>query len=112
MSPVPADPFPDFIAGTAANPDQVDARFLELYKTLDPAQRGIDDSNVAAAAAIKESKLANGATGLAIGTFSAYRAAVVSLGVASPAFTPMDTEEFDVSSWHDTATGRYTPQVA
>jgi hypothetical protein len=45
MSPVPVDPFPDFTAGSLANPDQVDARFLELYKTLDPAQRGVDKLN-------------------------------------------------------------------
>jgi hypothetical protein len=46
MSPVPVDPTPDFVAGTVINPDAVDARFAELYKTLDPAQRGIDWANV------------------------------------------------------------------
>jgi hypothetical protein len=71
----------------------------------------LDDANIAANAGIQQRKIANGPTGMAIGSFSAYRAAAVSLGVASPAFALFDTEEFDVSGWHDTATGRYTPQV-
>lgn len=49
------------------------------------------------------------------GLFSVYRAAALSalqaaanVGVFEVAF---DTEEFDVSAWHDTSTGRFTPQV-
>jgi hypothetical protein len=41
--------------------------------------------------------------------FSAYRNAALS--VATWAEIVFDTEDFDVSSWYDTATGRFTPQV-
>ena len=45
---VPVDPFPNFVNGTNADADQVDARFLPLYATLDPAQVGVDASNTKA----------------------------------------------------------------
>lgn len=46
MSPVPSDPF-NFINGvTVVDGDNLDARFLPLYRTFDPAQIGIDDSNI------------------------------------------------------------------
>lgn len=110
--PVPVDPYPDFVPGTVANPDQLDARLLALYRTLDPAAVGIDDSNVAAAAAIKESKLAAGANGLARGCFSVYRAAAFS--AISGDRVPFDTEEWDVSAWHDPTAGvvRFMPLAA
>jgi hypothetical protein len=111
MSPVPVDPFPDFLVGAVANGDQIDARFLELYKTLNPAQRGIDKTNVALPG-VGEDWMASGATGLAKGSFSAYRTAALALTTAS--VVPFDTEEWDVSGWHDTVTniGRFTPLVA
>lgn len=44
--PVPSDPY-NFVNGvTTVDGDQLDARFLPLYRTLDPAQIGVDDSNV------------------------------------------------------------------
>lgn len=47
--PVPTDPFPDFQNGvTAVDADLVDPRFKKLYDTFDPAQIGIDSSNLAA----------------------------------------------------------------
>jgi hypothetical protein len=46
MSPVPVDPYPDFVPHTPALADQVDARFKKLYDTLNPAVAGLDDTNV------------------------------------------------------------------
>jgi hypothetical protein len=43
--PVPSDPF-NFVNGATADADQVDARFLELYKALNPAIVGLDSANV------------------------------------------------------------------
>lgn len=45
MSPVPVDPF-NFVTGTTADADQVDARFLELYRALNPALVGIQADNI------------------------------------------------------------------
>jgi hypothetical protein len=45
VSPVQTDPF-DFVNGTTADGDQVDARFLKLYQLQNPAIIGIDDSNI------------------------------------------------------------------
>lgn len=70
----------------------------------------ISDINLSASAAISEAKLASSSSGLAKGAFSAYRNAALTL--ASNSVAVFDAEEFDVSSWYDTATGRYTPQVA
>jgi hypothetical protein len=48
----------------------------------------------------------------AIGSFSAYRAGALS--VATGAIITFDTEDWDVSGWHDVTTnlGRYTPLIA
>jgi hypothetical protein len=70
----------------------------------------LTDANISATAGIQQSKLANGATGLAVGTFAAYRATAVAL--ATGGTIVFDTEEVDVSGWFDTTTGRYTPQAA
>lgn len=63
----------------------------------------LDDANVANTAFLQ---------GVARGAFGAYRSAAFSPGTG--AVIPFETEEFDVSGWHDTATsvGRYTPLVA
>jgi hypothetical protein len=55
------------------------------------------------------SKTGTGANGLAAGAFSVYRNAAHS----GSGVVPFDTEEFDVSGWHDVGThkGRYTPQI-
>lgn len=44
--PVPTDPTPNFVPGTLADADLVDARFKKLYDTLDPAVNGLDEANV------------------------------------------------------------------
>jgi hypothetical protein len=49
-------------------------------------------------------------SGQAVGSFSAYLAGAQS--VTTGATVVFDTEEWDVSSWYDTATGRFTPQRA
>lgn len=41
---VPTDPYPDFVPGTLADPDKVDARFKPLYDAL----AALDLSNMAA----------------------------------------------------------------
>jgi hypothetical protein len=110
MSPVPSDPYPDFLVGALANGDQIDARFAELYKTLDPAVRGIDKSNIAAPG-VQEDWMAGGALGLAKGAFSAYRSSTPATSVG-PTVIVFDTEEYDISGWYDPATGRFTPQLA
>lgn len=47
MSPVPADPYSNFVNGVdVADGDKVDARFLELYRALNPAVVGLDEANV------------------------------------------------------------------
>jgi hypothetical protein len=51
-----------------------------------------------------------GGTTTQTGAFSAYRAAASSL--TSGSTVVFDTEEYDVSSWFDPATGRFTPQTA
>jgi hypothetical protein len=57
--PVPTDPH-DFVAGTPAVADQIDERFKRIYDTLNPAEIGIDDENIAAAANINATKLLDG----------------------------------------------------
>lgn len=44
------------------------------------------------------------------GSFRAYRGAA--LNAATGAVIPFDNEDFDVASWFDVTTGRFTPQVA
>jgi hypothetical protein len=113
MSPVPVDPFPDFLVGAVANGDQIDSRFAELYKTLNPAQRGIDKSNIVTTG-VGEDWMAVGAAGLARGAFSAYRGAG-GLSLATGGVVIFDNDATppaaDVSAWYDTATGLYTPQI-
>lgn len=70
----------------------------------------ISDTNLAASAAIAETKLATGSSGLAKGAFSAFRGAAATYPTAS--VVVFDNEDFDVSGWFDTATGRFTPQAA
>lgn len=65
-----------------------------------------------AASVITVAKTGTGANGLALGAFSSYRSVAQSLGVGSAAALVFDTEEFDISGWHDTSTGRYTPLLA
>jgi hypothetical protein len=59
---------------------------------------------------VREAMMATGATGLAKGTFGAYRNAASS--PATSVAVVFDAEQFDVSNWYDTATGRFTPQIA
>jgi hypothetical protein len=68
----------------------------------------LTDANISATAGIQQSKLANGATGLAVGTFAAYRATAVAL--ATGGTIVFDTEEVDVSGWFDTGGG--TPHAS
>jgi len=71
----------------------------------------ITDINLSSSAAISETKLATGSSGLAKGAFSAYRNAALSRTTGQ--VITFDTEEYDLSSWLDITTnpGRYTPQV-
>jgi hypothetical protein len=96
------------VAKTNENVNDLNAIITSLQAVIN----SLDDANLSATAGIQQSKLANGATGLAIGAFSAYRNAAISITTGS--IVPFDTEEWDVSGWHDTATnvGRFTPQVA
>jgi hypothetical protein len=96
------------VGGTTEDVSQLNSNLTAIQNVVN----ALDDANISATAGIQQSKLANGATGMAIGAFSAYRNLAVSL--ATGAVVPFDTEEFDVSSWHDVTTnvGRYTPQVA
>lgn len=72
---------------------------------------GLTTTNLSATAGVLESQLANGATGLAKGAFSAYRNGASTL--ATGAVVPFETEEWDVNNWFDAVTtSRYTPQVA
>lgn len=61
-----------------------------------------------------QDNMGTGAAGLAIGAFHAYRNAALTTG-AGPgpmAQIVLDAEVFDVSSWFDLTTGRYTPLLA
>lgn len=88
--PVPTDPY-SFANDAIADALEVNARFAPLYEALDGA---LDESNMA----------------VPKGLFYAYRAAALSLANAGVAL--FDSERFDTSGWFDTATGRFTPQVA
>lgn len=59
---------------------------------------------------VREAMMATGALGMAKGSFSAYRSAALS--VTSSQVVVFDSEDFDISSWHDITTGRFTPQLA
>jgi hypothetical protein len=75
----------------------------------------LTDANIAAAAGIQESKLANGTAGMARGSFHAFRSASVVVATGGVVIFDDDStapDAWDVSGWYDTATGRYTPQVA
>lgn len=71
---------------------------------------GIGTSNLSSTAGVLESQLASAGSGLAKGAFSAYRNAASSLTTGS--VVVFDAEDFDVSSWFDITTGRFTPQLA
>jgi hypothetical protein len=58
---------------------------------------------------VREAMMATGVLGMAKGALRAYRNAALS--IASGSAVPMDTEDFDVSNWHNVATG-YTPSIA
>jgi hypothetical protein len=45
-----------------------------------------------------------------VGVFSAYRNAA--LAIPTNTGVIFDTEEYDVSGWHDVTTGKFTPKVA
>lgn len=95
--PVPVDPY-NFTNGTVADAEQVDARFSPLYAALNAA---VDQTNLKA-----------GALGLAEGCFSAYQSNGQTVTAAVDLVLSFGTEEWDVSSWFDAATGRFTPQRA
>lgn len=104
---VPTDPTPDFVAGTVINPDLVDARFLALYRALDPAADGIDNANIKAAANIDGSKLAAatvpedrlvaGALGRLKGVVSVTAAAAQSR--SNGEIVQFEAEDHDYSNW-------------
>jgi len=71
----------------------------------------ISDINLSSSAAINENKLAVGSSGLAKGAFSAYRSTNQAIATGAGTVVVFDAEEFDVSGWFDTATGKFTPQV-
>lgn len=96
----------NFVDGTPAVADQVDAELDQLIATIN----NLDSANLSPTAGITNGQLATGSAGLATGSFSAYRNAALSL--ANAAVVVFDTEEWDVSNWYDTANGRFTPQVA
>jgi hypothetical protein len=93
---------------TNENVNDLNAIITSLQTTIN----ALDDANLAATAAIQESKLAGGLTGLAKGSFSAYRGTAST--ITSGSVVPFNTEERDVSNWFDITTnvGRFTPQVA
>jgi hypothetical protein len=99
----------NLVAGGSAAMTDVQGSFVDVRDFINGL---IGDSNLSASAAIQESKLANGATGLAKGSFSAYRAGAANM--ATGQIVPYDTEEWDVSGWFDVTTnqGRFTPLQA
>lgn len=100
----------NLVAGGTASMTDIQGPFVDLRDFIN-GQLG--DSNLSASAAITETKLANGSTGLAKGAFSAYRNAAQT--VATAGLVGFDTDSgtgFDVSGWYDTSTGLYTPQRA
>jgi hypothetical protein len=74
MSPAPVDPFPDFVNGTTADGDQVDARMLALYRALNKAQIGLDAASIQDLAITTPLIAAGAVTGakLETGILSAY----------------------------------------
>lgn len=94
-------------AGANASMADIQGPFVDLRDFLNNG--GLDTSNLATSAGIKETQLASAANGLAKGAFSAYRNAALSLTTGLT--VTFDTEEFDVSGWYDTSNGRFTPQV-
>lgn len=73
----------------------------------------ISDVNLSSSAAIAETKLAVGSSGLAKGAFRAFRTAAHTLATGGVIVYDTDTGAgFDVSGWFDTTTGIFTPQVA
>lgn len=95
------------LAGANASMADMQGPLVDLRTFLNG---NISDINLSSSAAINENKFATGSSGMAKGAFGAYRAASVNL--ATGAVIVFDTEEFDVSGWFDTATGKFTPQVA
>lgn len=57
------------------------------------------------------SKLATGSSGLALGSFSAYRNAAYS-ATAAAAKVPYDATEWSIGGYFDTSNGRFTPGTA
>lgn len=70
---------------------------------------GLDGTNISDSS-IGVSKTGTGSSGLAEGSFSAYRNAA--LTISRGGVILFDVEEWDISSWYNPATGRYTPQRA
>lgn len=94
-------------AGSNASMADMQGPFIDIRTFLNG---NISDINLSSSAAINENKLATGSAGLAKGTFSAYRNAALTLATNNVAV--FDAEEFDVSGWYDTTTGRYMPLAA
>lgn len=66
-------------------------------------------SKLALADSVKYSDMAKDANGLAAGAFSGYRSGAAAYATGS--VVVFNAEQYDVSSWFDVATGRFTPQV-
>lgn len=88
-----------------------DVDVVNAFNAIQTLLNGNLDNTNFTSGGLRADWMATGANGLAKGAFSAFRNAAVGLGAAPPALVVMDTEEFDVSSWYDTTTGRYTPQL-
>jgi hypothetical protein len=89
-----------------------DQKVRDALSTIQTDYNGnISDANIAATAGIQQSKLANGATGLGIGAFSATLSAAPGAATLGTAVI-FGAEEWDVSNWYDNTTGRWSPQVA
>jgi hypothetical protein len=122
VSPVPVDPYPDFLPGQAARANEVDARFKKLYDALDKTILGLDatsikdgvistallaDGAVTAAkipdASITNAKLATGVTASLPGArvTGAGAQSVPSGGTLIVAF---NAEVYDTDNMHDNTT--------
>jgi hypothetical protein len=99
------------VGGSLASMADIQGPLVDIRTFLNGS---ITDVNLASTAAITEAKLATGSAGLARGVFHAYRNAAQSIPAGTGVVTVVtfNAEVFDVSGWHDTTTGRYTPQVA
>lgn len=96
--------------GDPRGSEEVDLRNA-LVALLDEFNGNIEAANMAGGG-VGVATTGTGDDGLARGAFSAYRSSALTIPQTTATPIVFDAEEFDVSSWYDTSTGRFTPQVA